>query len=96
MEGSEYPISRVGAGYLTAAQAAEYLQVSDRLIRREVAAGRLAVFKPLPKVTRFHRDDLDAWMRAGRRGVREPVEVDPYAWMRPTGIRRRRSRKVAE
>jgi len=30
-------------GYLTSQQAAAYLQVSDRLIRREVAAGRLAV-----------------------------------------------------
>lgn len=83
-------------GYLTTAQAAEYLQVSDRLIRREVAKGRLAVFKPIPKMTRFHRDDLDAWMRAGRVEAREPLELDPSLWGKPIRARRRSVPRKAE
>jgi len=79
------------AGYLTTKQAAEYLQVSDRLIRREVTAGRLAVYRPLAGTTRFSRDDLDAWMAAGRIDATQPRIGETIASMKPTGTRRRSS-----
>jgi len=78
-------------GYLTSRQAAEYLQVSDRLIRREVAAGRLAVYRPLAGTTRFSREDLDAWMTAGRIDATQPRIGETVASMKPIRARRRTS-----
>lgn len=79
------------AGYLTTKQAAEYLKVSDRLVRREVAAGRLAVYKPLAGTTRFSREDLDAWMAAGRIDATRPRIGETVASMKPIRARRRSS-----
>lgn len=81
--------SDIESGYLTSRQAAAYLGVSERLVRREVSAGRLAAFKPLHGVVRFHRDDLDAWMRKGRIEATQPVVGEQIVQMAPIRARRR-------
>lgn len=50
---------------LTLDEAAEYLSVTPRFVRRLVAERRLAKVK-LGKFVRIHRDDLDAFIAAGR------------------------------
>lgn len=50
--------------WLTVAQAAEHLQVNERTIRRLLASGELTGHRPTPRMTRFSRDDLDAWLRS--------------------------------
>jgi excisionase family DNA binding protein len=60
--------SRPGAGVdkpLTLAQAAEYLNVTERFMRRLVAERRVAYHK-LGRLLRFRRNDLDALLNAGR------------------------------
>jgi excisionase family DNA binding protein len=48
--------------YLTYEQAARYCNVERTTIYRAMKAGRLKVSGPGSAV-RFHRDDLDSWMR---------------------------------
>jgi excisionase family DNA binding protein len=50
---------------LTIAEAAEYLNVSERFIRRLVAERRVPYYK-LGKFVRFRRRDLDAYLSSGR------------------------------
>jgi len=78
-----------GQGYLTTTQAAGYLGVSESLIQREFRAGRLAGYKPLRGVMRFHRDDLDAWIRGGRVEATQPLPAEQAMHMAPIQARRR-------
>lgn len=53
------------SGYLTVPQAAEYLNTSERFIRRLVAERRVA-FHRVGRRLRFAVADLDAWLSACR------------------------------
>ena len=66
---------------LTLAQAAAYLNVSERFVRRLVAERRIA-FHKVGHFLRFRTDDLDAFLEAGRV---EPAESRPRlgAWSAP-------------
>ncbi len=55
---------------LTVSEAAAYLNVTERYVRRLVAERRVAYHK-VGRLLRFHRADLDALFEAGR------VEVPP-------------------
>ncbi|MFN2506431.1 MAG: helix-turn-helix domain-containing protein [Acidimicrobiales bacterium] len=61
---------------LTIAEAAEYLNVTERFMRRIVAERRVAYHK-LGKFVRFRRPDLDEFVQAGR--VEAPQSVLPRA-----------------
>lgn len=50
---------------LTIPEASEYLNVSERFIRRLVAERRVPYYK-LGKFVRFRRRDLDAYLSSGR------------------------------
>lgn len=52
--------------YLTYEQAARYCNVERTTIYRAMKAGRLQASGPGSAV-RFHRDDLDTWMRGRSR-----------------------------
>jgi excisionase family DNA binding protein len=64
--------------YLTVAQAAEYLNTSERFVRRLIAERRVA-FHHVGRHVRLTRDDLEAFVSAGRvepitrRGVRRSI-----------------------
>lgn len=66
------------SGYLTVAEAAEYLNTSERFIRRLIAERRVA-FHHVGRHVRLTAPDLDAFVRAGRvepitrRGVRRDL-----------------------
>jgi len=51
--------------YLTVLQTAEYLNTSERFVRRLVAERRIA-FHHVGRHVRFALSDLDAWLAAGR------------------------------
>lgn len=51
--------------YLTVAETAEYLNTSERFVRRLVAERRIA-FHHVGRHVRFALSDLDAWLAAGR------------------------------
>lgn len=87
--------SDIESGYLNAQQAAEYLSVSERLIRREASAGRLAAFRPLRGIVRFHRDDLDNWMRRGRIETTQAAAGEQGYRMAPMQARRRSRPRTA-
>jgi len=53
-------------GYLTYEQSAVYCNVERTTIYRAMKAGRLRASGPGSAV-RFHRDDLDSWMRSRAR-----------------------------
>lgn len=50
---------------LTKHQVAQLLDVTPRYIERQVTAGRLKAHKPTPKVVRFYRRDIDAFLASG-------------------------------
>lgn len=56
---------------LSVPEAAEYLGVSERWMRRAVAERRLRYIKT-GKFVRFRPDDLDAWMDANTVEARQP------------------------
>jgi excisionase family DNA binding protein len=56
---------------LTIEQAAEYLGFTERHLRRLANERRIAHIKG-PKLVRFDKGDLDAWIDANRREVVEP------------------------
>lgn len=62
------PVSR----YLTVDEAAEYLNVTVRFMRRLVADHRVQYYK-VGKFLRFEREDLDQYVHAG---VVRPAEDD--------------------
>lgn len=57
--------SAAGTELLDVAQAANYLTVSERFVRRLVAERRVPFVK-LGKFVRFYRADLDAFVAQGR------------------------------
>ena len=73
--------SHSGHPPLTLTQAAAYLNVSERFVRRLVAERRIA-FHKVGHFLRFRATDLDAFLEAGRV---EPVESRPRlgAWSVP-------------
>lgn len=54
-----------GSPLLTVDEAAEYLTVTPRFVRRLIEERRIPKVK-LGKFVRIHRDDLDAFIVAGR------------------------------
>ena len=64
---------------LTIAQAAHYLNVTERFIRRLVAERRVAYHK-LGKFVRFRPEDLDAFLSSGR------VEQPEVLLLRPQRV----------
>lgn len=59
---------------LTTEEAAAYLAVRERMIRRLVAEQRISYSK-VGKYVRFRREDLDAYVAAGRRGAVNSQDV---------------------
>lgn len=57
--------------YLTVPETAEYLNTSERFVRRLVAERRIA-FHHVGRHVRFALSDLDAWLAAGRV---EPIDA---------------------
>jgi excisionase family DNA binding protein len=49
--------------WLSQAQAAEYLGITDRTLRRMVARGEVRGHRLGPRLTRFDQGDLDAALR---------------------------------
>jgi excisionase family DNA binding protein len=49
--------------YVTVAEAAEYLAVTDRTIRQMVADGRLAAYRSGTRLVRLDLDEIDAAMK---------------------------------
>ena len=49
--------------WLSQAEAAEYLGITDRTLRRMVARGELPGYRLGPRLTRFDQSDLDAALR---------------------------------
>jgi excisionase family DNA binding protein len=49
--------------YVTQAEAAEYLGLTDRTIRAMIADGRLKAYKLGPRVLRLRLDEIDSAMR---------------------------------
>lgn len=49
--------------WIPQAEAAEYLGVTDRTLRRYVASGDLPAYRLGPRLLRFRQSDLDALMR---------------------------------
>lgn len=55
--------------WLTAAEAAAYLKLDLHTLRNYTSRGLLPYCKqPLTGTVRYHRGDLDTWLRAGQRG----------------------------
>lgn len=81
--------------YLRLSEAATYLNVSERLVEREVHEGRLAAFKPAPRVLRFRAADLDAWMERGRVDVADAPVAAAVRVGRPLQARRRSAPRTA-
>ncbi len=73
---------------LTLAQAAAYLNVSERFVRRLVAERRIA-FHKVGHFLRFQAADLDAFLEAGRV---EPVADHPLLARARSASRRSSSR----
>ena len=53
-----------GSPYLNTDQAAAYLKISNRLLRRLRRAGKGPVFRLHSRFVQYHIDDLDAWSEA--------------------------------
>ena len=65
-EGRSMGATKTDSPYLDYQQAAAYCNVERTTLYRAVKAGRLRASGPGMAV-RFHRDDLDAWMRSRNR-----------------------------
>lgn len=50
-----------GSPYLNTDQAAAYLKLSERLLRRLRRAGKGPVFRRHSRYVQYHIDDLDSW-----------------------------------
>jgi excisionase family DNA binding protein len=59
---------------LTSEQAAEYLQVSLRTIKKLMSDGQLAYIK-VGRSTRLHRDDIDDYLARNRRKRRHGLRA---------------------
>lgn len=49
--------------YITLAEAAEYLSVTDRTIRQMIADGRLTGYRSGPRLVRVDLNEIDAAMK---------------------------------
>lgn len=49
--------------WLSQAEAADYLGITDRTLRRMIAAGKLRAYRLGPRLLRIDLDDLDALLR---------------------------------
>lgn len=56
-------IARPSRRWVSQAEAAEYLGITDRTLRRMIAAGRLPAYRLGPRLMRIDQADLDALMR---------------------------------
>ncbi|ATE66054.1 helix-turn-helix domain-containing protein [Rhizorhabdus dicambivorans] len=52
-----------GSPYLNTDQAAAYLKLSGRLLKRMRRSGKGPVFRRHSRFVQYHIDDLDAWSR---------------------------------
>lgn len=59
-----------GSPYLNTDQAAAYLKVSSRLLKRLRRAGKGPVFRLHSRFVQYHIDDLNAWSKAHAMGGR--------------------------
>lgn len=59
-----------GSPYLNTDQAAAYLKVSSRLLKRLRRAGKGPVFRLHSRFVQYHIDDLNAWSKAQAMGGR--------------------------
>ncbi|MFB0875851.1 MULTISPECIES: helix-turn-helix domain-containing protein [unclassified Sphingobium] len=57
-----------GSPYLNTDQAAAYLKISGRLLRRLRRAGKGPAFRLHSRFVQYHIDDLDAWSKAQSSG----------------------------
>ena len=73
-DGSATTSPIAGHRYLTVREAADYLNTSERFVRRIIADRRIA-FHKLGSHVRISTGDLDAFLRAGRV---EPVTVASF------------------
>ena len=86
--------------YLSTCEAAEYLGLSARTLRRYRVTGDGPVFHRFGARVRYRREDLDAWAAARRRlstvddGSALPAPVSPAP--RPRAKAGRRERRRAE
>jgi hypothetical protein len=55
--------ARRGSPFLTTDQAAAYLAMTSRLLRRLRVSGKGPVFRRHSRYIQYHIDDLDAWSR---------------------------------
>jgi hypothetical protein len=55
--------ARRGSPFLNTEQAAAYLKISPRLLKRLRRAGKGPVFRRHSRYVQYHIDDLDAWSR---------------------------------
>lgn len=53
--------------FMSSREAAEYLGVSRRSLYRYTVDGSLVSYRVGPKILRYRRADLDAFVRGGRR-----------------------------
>jgi excisionase family DNA binding protein len=65
-------LSRV---WMTTQQAAEYCGVDPAMLWRARKAGKLRA-GGAGRAVRYHRDDLDAWLRSGSEDVTRPKGVE--------------------
>lgn len=55
--------ARAASPWYDVRQAAAYIGVTDRALRTMSENGLVPTHRPRPRMIRFHRDDLDNWMR---------------------------------
>ena len=60
--------------YLSVAETAEYLNTSERFVRRLIAERRIA-FHHVGRYVRFALSDLDLWLRSSRVEAINPDDV---------------------
>lgn len=59
--------------FFTVAQAAEYLKVCDKTIRRMIKANKLTAFKIGSRAWRIKKTDIDAYIAKNINKVAEPI-----------------------
>jgi excisionase family DNA binding protein len=64
--------------WMTTRQAAEYCGVDPATLWRARKAGKLRA-GGAGRAVRYHRDDLDAWLRSGGEDVTRPESVEEVA-----------------
>jgi predicted DNA-binding transcriptional regulator AlpA len=57
-------IARRGSPYLNTAQAAHYVQLSERRLKQMRSDGNGPAYSRIGRTIRYHIDDLENWMRS--------------------------------